>query len=132
MIELRGVSKTVPSGTGALTILHPIDLAIDAGRVVAIDTPAALAGRGGPFGQRIRFRTPEPVDPSRLMGLAHVTDVGVDGEEVVVSGDDGVLLSLATAFTRDGITATHLRMDVPTLDDAFLAMTGATIEEGAA
>jgi putative ABC transport system ATP-binding protein len=26
MIELRGVSKTVPSGGGTLTILHPLDL----------------------------------------------------------------------------------------------------------
>ena len=26
VIELRGVSKTVPSGTGMLTILHPLDL----------------------------------------------------------------------------------------------------------
>jgi putative ABC transport system ATP-binding protein len=40
MIELRGVSKTVTSGTGALTILHPIDLAIAAGRVVAITGPS--------------------------------------------------------------------------------------------
>jgi putative ABC transport system ATP-binding protein len=40
MIELRGVSKTVPSGTGSLTILHPIDLAIEAGRVVAITGPS--------------------------------------------------------------------------------------------
>lgn len=36
MIDLRGVSKTVPSGDGTLTILHPLDLAIPAGRVVAI------------------------------------------------------------------------------------------------
>ena len=40
MIELRGVSKTVPSGTGSLTILHPIDLAIEGGRVVAITGPS--------------------------------------------------------------------------------------------
>jgi putative ABC transport system ATP-binding protein len=40
MIELRGVSKTVPSGTGSLTILHPLDLAIDAGRVVAVTGPS--------------------------------------------------------------------------------------------
>jgi putative ABC transport system ATP-binding protein len=40
MIELRGVSKTVPSGAGFLTILHPIDLAIEAGRVVAITGPS--------------------------------------------------------------------------------------------
>ena len=28
MIELAGVSKTVPSGAGTLTILHPLDLTI--------------------------------------------------------------------------------------------------------
>ena len=40
MIELRGVSKTVPSGTGSLTILHPIDFTIESGRVVAITGPS--------------------------------------------------------------------------------------------
>jgi putative ABC transport system ATP-binding protein len=40
MIELRGVSKTVPSGAGSLTILHPLDLTIDEGRVVAITGPS--------------------------------------------------------------------------------------------
>ena len=33
MIELRGVSKTVMSGTSPLTILHPLDLHVPAGRV---------------------------------------------------------------------------------------------------
>jgi putative ABC transport system ATP-binding protein len=36
VIELRGVSRQVPSGTGTLTILHPTDLVIPAGRVVTI------------------------------------------------------------------------------------------------
>jgi putative ABC transport system ATP-binding protein len=40
MIELRGVSKTVPSGAGTLTILHPLDLTIDRGRVVAVTGPS--------------------------------------------------------------------------------------------
>ena len=40
MIELRGVSKTVPSGTGMLTILHPLDLVIPAGQVIAITGPS--------------------------------------------------------------------------------------------
>jgi putative ABC transport system ATP-binding protein len=40
MIELRGVSKTVSSGAGFLTILHPLDLTIDSGRVVAITGPS--------------------------------------------------------------------------------------------
>ena len=40
MIELRGVSKTVSSGAGSLTILHPLDLTIDSGRVAAITGPS--------------------------------------------------------------------------------------------
>ena len=40
MIELRGVSKTVPSGAGLLTILHPLDLTIERGSVVAITGPS--------------------------------------------------------------------------------------------
>src|SRR5215210_2760666 len=40
MIELRGVSKTVPSGSGMLTILHPLDLVVPAGQVVAITGPS--------------------------------------------------------------------------------------------
>jgi putative ABC transport system ATP-binding protein len=40
MIELRGVSKTVPSGSGLLTILHPLDLTIGGGRVMAITGPS--------------------------------------------------------------------------------------------
>ena len=44
MIELRQVSKTVPSGAGMLTILHPLDLNIPDGRVVAV-TGASGSGK---------------------------------------------------------------------------------------
>jgi putative ABC transport system ATP-binding protein len=40
MIELRGVSKTVTSGTSPLTILHPLDLSIASGESVAITGPS--------------------------------------------------------------------------------------------
>jgi putative ABC transport system ATP-binding protein len=40
MIELDDVSKTVPSGTGTLTILHPLTLTIPARQVVAITGPS--------------------------------------------------------------------------------------------
>jgi putative ABC transport system ATP-binding protein len=36
VIELRGVSRSVASGSGILTILHPTDLIVPAGRVVTI------------------------------------------------------------------------------------------------
>jgi putative ABC transport system ATP-binding protein len=62
MIELRGVSRSVPSGNGTLTILHPLDLVIPAGRVVAITGPSGsgkstllglVAGLDAPSGGRI-------------------------------------------------------------------------------
>jgi putative ABC transport system ATP-binding protein len=62
MIELHGVSKTVPSGDSMLTILHPLDLRIEAGRVAAIVGPSGsgkstllglLAGLDSPSTGRI-------------------------------------------------------------------------------
>jgi putative ABC transport system ATP-binding protein len=44
VIELRQVSKTVPSGAGMLTILHPLDLTIPNGRVIAV-TGASGSGK---------------------------------------------------------------------------------------
>jgi putative ABC transport system ATP-binding protein len=40
MIDLRDVSKTVTSGSGPLTILHPVTLSIPAGSFVAITGPS--------------------------------------------------------------------------------------------
>ncbi len=62
MIELHGVSRTVPSGDSMLTILHPIDLTIESGRVAAITGPSGsgkstllglLAGLDAPSTGRI-------------------------------------------------------------------------------
>jgi putative ABC transport system ATP-binding protein len=68
MIELCGVSKTVPSGAGTLTILHPLDLAIDKGRVVAITGPS---GSG----------------KSTLLGLIAGLDAPSTGR-ILLDGDD--------------------------------------------
>ena len=62
MIELHGVSKTVPSGDQMLTILHPLDLRIESGGVAAIVGPSGsgkstllglLAGLDNPSTGRI-------------------------------------------------------------------------------
>ena len=62
MIALQNVSRTVPSGDTMLTILHPIDLEIEPGRVVAITGPSGsgkstllglLAGLDAPSTGRI-------------------------------------------------------------------------------
>jgi putative ABC transport system ATP-binding protein len=62
MIELQQVSKTVPSGDAMLTILHPLDLRIESGQVIAIVGPSGsgkstllglLAGLDAPSSGRI-------------------------------------------------------------------------------
>lgn len=62
MIELRGVSKTVMSGTSPLTILHPIDLDVAAGGFLAVTGPSGsgkstllglMAGLDSPSGGRV-------------------------------------------------------------------------------
>jgi putative ABC transport system ATP-binding protein len=77
MIELRGVSKTVPSGSGSLTILHPLDLTIEAGRVAAIIGPS---GSG----------------KSTLLGLIAGLDaptsgrIALDGVDITALGEDAL------------------------------------------
>jgi putative ABC transport system ATP-binding protein len=77
VIELRGVSRSVPSGSGTLTILHPLDLTIPAGRVVAI-TGASGSGK------------------STLLGLIAGLDapttgrILIDGTDITALGEDAL------------------------------------------
>jgi len=77
MIELRGICKRVPSGSGTLTILHPLDLTIAGGRVAAITGPS---GSG----------------KSTLLGLIAGLDAPTAGRVVI----DGVDI---TALDEDGL-----------------------------
>jgi putative ABC transport system ATP-binding protein len=75
MIELHGVSRTVPSGDSMLTILHPLDLRIESGRVIAITGPS---GSG----------------KSTLLGLLAGLDapstgrILIDGSDITVMSED--------------------------------------------
>jgi putative ABC transport system ATP-binding protein len=77
MIELRGVSKSVPSGSATLTILHPIDLVVPDGKVVAI-TGASGSGK------------------STLLGLIAGLDapssgsIAIDGTDITTLDEDAL------------------------------------------
>jgi len=73
MIVLRGVSKVVSSGSTPLTILHPFDLDVPAGRFVAVTGPS---GRG----------------KSTLLGLIAGLDAVTTGQ-VFIDGTDITTLS---------------------------------------
>jgi ABC-2 type transport system ATP-binding protein len=96
---------------------------IDAGHVVAIDTPAGLAGRVE-GGQRIQFRPSVPFDDALLTHLPDVTHVIRRGDVVVVTGNDNALNAVTSVLARNQIVAHQLRVDQASLEDAFLALTG--------
>jgi putative ABC transport system ATP-binding protein len=77
MIELRGVTKSVPSGDTTLTILHPLDLTIERGMVAAITGPS---GSG----------------KSTLLGLVAGLDAPTAGR-VIIDGID------ITSLDEDGL-----------------------------
>ena len=77
MIEFVDVSRTVTSGAGSLTILHPLSFRIDGGRVVAVTGPS---GSG----------------KSTLLGLMAGLDapttgqIRIDGVEITSLGEDAL------------------------------------------
>ena len=96
---------------------------IDAGRVVAIDTPAALAESVGGE-QRIHFRPSVPVPDGLLDDLPEVTSVTARAGQLLVTGNGDVLGAVVSVLARNGIVAEQLRVDQASLEDAFVAFTG--------
>ena len=77
---------------------------IDAGQVVALDTPAALAERVETE-QRIQFRPSAPVDDWLLESLPEVTSVIHRGDVVVVTGNNKALNAVISVLARNQIVA---------------------------
>lgn len=102
---------------------------IDKGRVVVLDTPAALAEQAG-AAQRIQFRPSAPVSDAMLTGVPGVTDVIRRGDVVVVSGTGDAANGVISVLARNQIVARQLRVDQANLEDAFLELTGKHAEEG--
>jgi ABC-2 type transport system ATP-binding protein len=96
---------------------------IDSGRIVALDTPAALAERVETE-QRIQFRPSAPLDDRLLTNLPEVTSVSRKGDVVTVTGNSNALNAVTSVLARNQIVAQHLRVEQANLEDAFLALTG--------
>ena len=97
---------------------------IDAGKIVAIDTPSALAAGVAGAEMRIRFRPSPQIDAGLLTGLPEVTSVTRRGEVVEVTGTGNVVAAVTSVLARHQIEAQQLRVEQANLEDAFLALTG--------
>lgn len=126
------VEQVRDSGVSIVLVTHFMDEAerlcdrvalIDSGRVVAVDTPAGLVSRATSE-QRVRFLTPPGWDPDLLAGLPEVTGVHQSGGKVVVTGTGNLLHTVTSVLARNQIVAQELRVEQPSLDDAFVTLTG--------
>jgi putative ABC transport system ATP-binding protein len=101
MIELTDVSRTVQSGAGPLTILHPTSFAVPRGRIVAITGPSGsgkstilglIAGLDAPSSGRIR------VDDQDITTLGEEALAKLRGEKIGIVFQFFHLLPSLTAY----------------------------------
>ncbi|MDG4767985.1 ABC transporter ATP-binding protein [Solwaraspora sp. WMMD406] len=95
---------------------------IDAGRVVALDTPAGLVASVAAE-QRVRFRPSAALDERLLTDLPEVTGVRHHGQQMVVTGTGNLLQAVTSVLARQHIIAGDLRVEQTSLDDAFVTLT---------
>ena len=105
---------------------------LDHGRIVALDTPAALIRSLGAE-ERVVFSVDGSLPPAFDKALAGAARVEVHGEQVVVHGKDGrkvpLVSEVVSLLTVQGVRFRDLRTEQPTLEDVFLKLTGREMRE---
>jgi ABC-2 type transport system ATP-binding protein len=96
---------------------------LDAGHLVALDTPDRLAERAG-SGKRILFHPSAAFDERLLTDLPEVTAVERRGERLAVTGSGELANAVILTLAQAGVTAEGVLLESGTLEDAFLALTG--------
>jgi ABC-2 type transport system ATP-binding protein len=118
-------------GTTVVLVTHFMDEAevlcdrlaiVDKGLVVALDTPRELLTRYA-ADLRVIFTTEEP-DLSWLQSIDCVDKLEHAGRRVTVYGKGPVLALVAARLVEHGIIPPDLRVEQPSLEDVFLALTG--------
>ena len=100
---------------------------IDRGLLIALDTPAGIIARVSDE-QRLRFRPSAALDDAVLTALPEVRSVLHTGRGVLVAGTGNLLGAVSAVLARHGIEAYDLRLEGAGLDDAFVALTGRSID----
>jgi ABC-2 type transport system ATP-binding protein len=130
------IEQVRESGVTIVLVTHFMDEAerlcdrlavIDAGKVVALDTPGGLTA-GVSDEQRVRFRPSAPFPDELLLSLPEVAEIARSGPQVVVTGHGNLLQAVTSVLARKHIVAAELRVEQLTLDDAFVALTGKSPE----
>jgi ABC-2 type transport system ATP-binding protein len=93
------------------------------GKLLALDTPSGIVSKVQAE-QRLRFRPSAPIEDGLLTDLPEVRRVERSGPVIVVTGTGGFIQAVTSVLARHHIVANDLRIDQPSLDDAYLSLTG--------
>ena len=108
---------------------------MDAGRIIAQDTPAGLIGLLGASAtiECALTQAGSPLDMANLdpRALPGVTDArqGTERTLLYTESVEATLVALLETATRRGATVEHLQVHAPTLEDVFLKLTGRGLRE---
>ncbi|GAA2080457.1 ABC transporter ATP-binding protein [Actinomadura alba] len=126
------IEEVRDSGVTVLLVTHFMEEAqrlcdrvavINAGRIVALDSPAGLIDRSASAAV-VSFIPSEPLGDDELAALPAVKSVERgDDDTLVISGTDETVSALMSMLAQRRITARRLRVTEGTLDDAFLDLT---------
>jgi ABC-2 type transport system ATP-binding protein len=95
---------------------------INHGRLIALDTPAALAAnQGGDI--HMQFAPSRPVDDNILAVLPGVTAVHHRGTRIVVDGSGDIMTHVLYALLKADITVMDVQVKSGNLEDAFVKLT---------
>jgi ABC-2 type transport system ATP-binding protein len=105
---------------------------LDHGRVVALDTPAALIRNLGTE-ERVVFSVDGGLPAGFEKGISSAARVEVQGERVVIHGTNGrkvpLVSEVVSLLGMQGVTFRDLRTEQPNLEDVFLSLTGREMRE---
>jgi ABC-2 type transport system ATP-binding protein len=100
---------------------------LERGRIAALDTPAGLVDRaGGEY--RVRFRPMGALDEQSLTALPGVVSAARRGEQVDVAGTGDFASAVTAELARRQVLVADLRIEGRSLDSAYVALTGRSME----
>jgi ABC-2 type transport system ATP-binding protein len=124
-------------GTTVVLVTHAMDEAqrlcdrlavMDAGRIVAMDTPHDLIARHTRE-VKVRF-TASPADLPWLREVPGVTGAVHRNGQAEVTGSGPVAVDVAAALAGHGLRPADLLVEQPSLEEVFLRITGSHLDEG--
>src|SRR3984957_13042241 len=130
------IAQVRDSGVTVMLVSHFMDeveelcdrvAILERGRIAALDTPAGLVDSAGGE-HRMRFRPTAPLAEQSLATLPGVTRVERHGAQVTVTGTGDFASAVTAELARRQVVVADLRIEGRSLDSAYVALTGRTMD----